>query len=222
MRFHIKRLLANRVDLFYGLEKGLGPMVRGLLWQILHLRQPRLLFIGAGVRFICSTKLELGRGVSIGAYSYIETCSISACRFEDRVTLRENAWVQCRSGFNEPGARLVIGTGAYIGPNAVIGVGGPISIGENCQIGAGLALAAEQHVLGEDGSFTSGTVTREGISIGARCWLGNNVTILDGVVLGEDCVVGAGAVVTKSLPAGSVAVGVPARVVRNHQKQDIR
>lgn len=101
----------------------------------------------------------------------------------------------------------------YIGPNAVIGVGGKIVIGAGTQIGAGVSFAAESHEF-HNGSFTSGAVTRKGITIGPNCWLGNNVTVLDGVEIGAGSVVGAGAIVTKSLPAHCVAVGAPARVIR--------
>ena len=50
--------------------------------------------------------------------------------------------------------------------------------------------------------------------IGRNCWLGAHVTVTDRGEIGEHCVVGAGAVVTRALPPHSVAVGVPARVVR--------
>ena len=52
------------------------------------------------------------------------------------------------------------------------------------------------------------------IYIGQRCWLGANVVILPGVTLGDDAVVGAGAVVTKDFPDGVVIAGVPARILR--------
>ena len=53
----------------------------------------------------------------------------------------------------------------------------------------------------------------EPIRIGRRCWIGTNVVILPGVQLGDDIVVGAGAVVTKSFPSGSVVAGVPAKPI---------
>jgi acetyltransferase-like isoleucine patch superfamily enzyme len=52
------------------------------------------------------------------------------------------------------------------------------------------------------------------VSIGDDCWIGGNVSILPGVKIGNGCTIGAGSVVTKSIPAYSVAVGSPARVIR--------
>jgi acetyltransferase-like isoleucine patch superfamily enzyme len=51
--------------------------------------------------------------------------------------------------------------------------------------------------------------------IGPNCWIGSKVTILDGVTIGEGCVIAAGSVVTKSFPDYSVIGGVPARVLRS-------
>jgi len=47
------------------------------------------------------------------------------------------------------------------------------------------------------------------------CWLGHGVTVLDGVTIGKGSVIGAGAVVTKDIPPYSVALGVPAKVVKS-------
>jgi acetyltransferase-like isoleucine patch superfamily enzyme len=61
-------------------------------------------------------------------------------------------------------------------------------------------------------------LTKVGISIGDDVWIGCGVTVLDGVKIGDGCVVGAGAVVTRTLPNYSLAVGVPARVIRIRQE----
>jgi len=58
------------------------------------------------------------------------------------------------------------------------------------------------------------------ITIGNDVWIGRRVIILPGVVIGDGCVIGAGAVVTKSLPPYSVAVGNPARIVKNRKNNE--
>ncbi|MBN1672979.1 MAG: hypothetical protein JXR37_18180 [Kiritimatiellae bacterium] len=56
--------------------------------------------------------------------------------------------------------------------------------------------------------------TKGPLTIGPNCWLGARVTVLDAANIGERCVIGAGAVVTKPIPPDSVAVGIPAKVVK--------
>ncbi len=202
-------------DLGYLLAKGGIPFVRGVVWSLARLRRPSGLLLGPGIQFVQSSRLTLGRGVAIGGYGYVDCAAAEGLVLGDRVTLRERAWIQSRSGLNTRAVGLRIGQRSYIGPNAVIGLGGPVTIGEDVQIGAGLTITAEAHEAGPDGSFVSGAVSREGVTIGDRCWLGNNVSILDGVTIGEGAVIGAGAVVTRSIPAFSVALGAPARVTRS-------
>jgi len=201
-------------DLSYLLTKGGAPFLRGLMWSILRFRRPSGLLLGDGIQFVQARRLTLGRGVAIGAYGYIDCAAEAGLNLADRVTLRERVWIQSRSGLNARAAGLWIGARTYIGPNAVIGLGGPVMIGEGVQIGAGLTITAEAHEADADGSFVSGTVSRLGVTIGNRCWLGNNVSILDGVTIGEGAVIGAGSIVTRSIPPFSVALGTPARVRR--------
>lgn len=209
-------------DIGYLFTKGGAPFLRGAAWSLAHLRRPSGLLLGRGVQFVQSGRLRLGRGVSIGSYGYVDCAAAEGLVLEDRVTLRERVWIQSRSGLNARAIGLRIGSRSYVGPNAVIGLGGPVRIGTDVQIGANLSITAEAHEVGPDGSFVSGAVSRRGVTIADRCWLGNNVSILDGVVIGEGAVIGAGAVVTRSIPPYSVAFGSPARVTRSIASGDAR
>lgn len=200
-------------DLGYLIDKGGWPTIRGMVWRVFHGGRGAGLLLGRDVRILKADRLSLGRGVSIGDHGYVECSARDGVRLEDGVTLRESCWIQCRSGLNEEGVGLFIGARAYVGPFAILGVGGPIHIGAGTQIGARLAISAESHQA-HDGDFVSGAVLRRGVRIGERCWIGNNVTIIDGVEVGDGAVIGAGAVVTRSIPSGATAAGVPARIIR--------
>lgn len=201
-------------DIGYMLAKGGWPLARGMVWSLLRARRPSGLLLGPHVSFVMHVRLRAGRGVSIGGYSYVDCSAAHGVVLADRVTIRERAWIQGRSGLNQPADGLWVGTGSYIGPNAVLGIGGPIRIGAGVQIGAGFTVSAESHDADANGDYVSGLVSRRGVAVGDRCWIGNNVSVLDGVEIGEGCVIGAGAVVTRSLPPFSLAVGVPAVVRR--------
>lgn len=208
-------------DLSYMLSKGGLPLLRGLGWSSLRLRRWNGLMLGPNIQWVMARRIRFGRGVLIGAFGYVDGSARNGIILGDRVTIREHAWIQGRSGLNEPADGLWIGDRTYIGPRAVIGIGGPIRIGRGVQAGAGLTITAEAHAADTAGSFVSGSTDRRGVTIGDRCWIGNNVSILDGVEIGADCVIGAGSLVNRSIPSGSVAFGVPARVRRAAASKDV-
>jgi acetyltransferase-like isoleucine patch superfamily enzyme len=89
---------------------------------------------------------------------------------------------------------------------------GGITIGDDCLIGHNAVIATLQHDIRPS---RRSDLLPSPVVIGSNVWLGANVTVLPGVTIGDDAVIGAGSVVTRDIPAGSIAVGSPARVVRN-------
>ncbi len=92
-----------------------------------------------------------------------------------------------------------------------------ITIGDDVQIGPGVQLLTPTHPV-EAEPRRQKWEAAEPITIGDNVWLGGGVIVLPGVTIGADTVVGAGSVVTRDLPAGVVAVGNPARVVRTPER----
>jgi maltose O-acetyltransferase len=111
------------------------------------------------------------------------------------------------------GYQTTIGAGTYINSGAVILDVGRVSIGADVQIGPNVQLLTPTHPL-EPELRRSGAEAAEPITIGDNAWLGGGVIVCPGVTIGRDAVVGAGAVVTRDLPDGVLAVGNPARVIR--------
>ncbi|MGH3510564.1 MAG: sugar O-acetyltransferase [Nocardioidaceae bacterium] len=111
------------------------------------------------------------------------------------------------------GAHLTIGTGTFVNFGLVALDCAPITIGADVQIGPNVQLLTPTHPVDPERRRAKWESARP-ITIGDNVWLGGGAIVLPGARIGADTVVGAGAVVTGSLPAAVVAVGNPARVVR--------
>ena len=102
--------------------------------------------------------------------------------------------------------------GVFINFGAVILDGAKVTIGRNTRIAPGVHIYTAGHPL--DADERDEWEYCKPVSIGERCWIGGHATICPGVSIGDRCVIGAGAVVVHDIPADSLAVGNPARVIR--------
>lgn len=125
----------------------------------------------------------------------------------------------------EPSLRVDYGVNVHLGDDVfcnhdcVLLDVAPITVGDHAMLGPGCLLLTPTHPL-DAGQRRSGWEAAAPIDLGADVWLGGGVTVCPGVTVGAGTVVGAGAVVTRDLPAGVVAVGNPARVVRRLTSDD--
>jgi acetyltransferase-like isoleucine patch superfamily enzyme len=145
----------------------------------------------------------------------IKLCKKKFLSFDDSADFRSGAYaVGC--------SKIKIGKRVVIRPNTMLfgdtyePLNISITIGDDVMLGAGVHIYVNNHRF--DHVHTSfidqGYYPDEAVIIGKGCWIGANAIILPGVEIGENTVVGAGTIVTRSLPAGVVAVGNPAKVIR--------
>ena len=111
------------------------------------------------------------------------------------------------------GFNIHVGENFYANANCVLLDVAPIRIGRDTMFGPAVQLLTATHPV-DPQERISGRELGYRITIGDRVWLGGGVIVGPGVTIGDDVVVGSGAVVVKDLPAGVVAVGNPARVMR--------
>ena len=111
------------------------------------------------------------------------------------------------------GTQISIGAGTFVNFGCVMLDAAPIRIGEACQLATKVQLLTATHPI-EPEPRREGWESAAPITVGDNVWLGGGAIVCPGVTIGHNTVVGAGAVVTADLPAGVVAVGVPARVTR--------
>jgi maltose O-acetyltransferase len=127
-------------------------------------------------------------------------------------TLGEDAYVKPPL-FVDYGENLHIGPRTFVNYNLTALDVATITIGADCQLGPGVQLLTPTHPV-EPEPRRDKLEAALPIVLGDNVWLGGGVIVCPGVTIGDNTVVGAGAVVTKDLPANVVAVGNPARVVR--------
>lgn len=117
-----------------------------------------------------------------------------------------------------------------IGENVIINYGftafvaNKIDIGPNCIFAANVTLVSENHGINPESDlpYHAQSLTTGPIFIGEGCWIGQNVVVLPNVNIGAKCVVGANSVVTKDIPPYSIAVGIPAKVIKQYSFESNR
>lgn len=114
--------------------------------------------------------------------------------------------------YTDFGKNIRIGKQVFINACCHFQDHGGIRLGDGCQIGHNVVFATLNHGLAPE---TRHTTYPAPIVLGKNVWVGSNATILQGVTIGDNAVIGAGAVVTHDIPAGVIAAGVPARVIRS-------
>ncbi len=113
--------------------------------------------------------------------------------------------------YTDFGKNIHIGKNVFINSGCCFQDQGGIVLGDGCLIGHQVVIATLNHDLDPK---KRGGMYPAPVVLGKNVWVGAHATILAGVTIGDDSVIAAGAVVTKNVPAGVVACGVPARVIR--------
>lgn len=121
---------------------------------------------------------------------------------------------RCEFGFN-----ISVGDDFYANFDCVMLDGGSITIGDKVLLGPRVGIYTSNHAA-DPGERAAGACYARPVVIGSQVWVGGGVTINPGVTIGDGAIIGSGSVVTRDVPARHVAVGVPARVVREITEAD--
>lgn len=121
--------------------------------------------------------------------------------------------------YTDYGYNCFIGNNTFINHNAYLMDGAPIKIGSYCFIGPNCGMYTATHALIAE-ERNQGLEKAKPIEVGNNVWIGGDVTILPGVKIGDNSVIGVKSVVTKDIPANVIAVGNPCEVLREITEQD--
>lgn len=106
---------------------------------------------------------------------------------------------------------------SMIGERCYIRGGGKIMIGKYCQMANNVIIVTTNHLLDKDLYY--GNIENKDVIIGNNVWIGSGAKIMPGVKIGDNSVVGAGAVVTKDVEADIIVGGVPAKLIKKLDKK---
>jgi acetyltransferase-like isoleucine patch superfamily enzyme len=209
---------------------GWGPLIKHELVTMSSQSMPGALGLALRKTLYPSLLGACGRNVVFG--QNVTLRHPHKIRIADNVVIDDNCLLDAKGDTN---AGIAIGSGVFVGRNTILSCkNGDIhledgaNVGFNCEIfsasevrvGRDALLAAYCYLIGGDHDFTDPTQPvlaqgrkSSGISIGTGAWLGAGAKVLDGVSVGERAIVGAGAVVRETVPEGSIAVGMPAKVI---------
>jgi acetyltransferase-like isoleucine patch superfamily enzyme len=192
----------------------LGLALRKAFYPLLLGRCGRNVTFGHGVVLRHPAKIRLGDDVVVDDLVVLDAKGVAnqGITVGDGVFLGRGTILSCKDG------DIVLGDHVNIGFHSEVFSGSRVTVGRYGLFAAYTYLVGGGHAFDQAGvPILEQPRTSVGIALGENVWLGTGVKVLDGVRLGRDVVVGAGAVVTTDLPDGVIAAGVPARVVRSRE-----
>jgi acetyltransferase-like isoleucine patch superfamily enzyme len=200
----------------------LSWLLRGMAKAFVLQRRLTIVFMAPGVNLRHAGMIRFGRGVTVERGVIIDGLSIDGVEIGDNVMIGPYCVIRA-SLLSRLGKGFHLGKHSSLDAYSYVGAGGGVWVGERVIMGQHISFHAENHNFQLiDRPIKEQGVAGKGIVIDDDCWVGSNVTFLDGVHVGTGCVVAAGAVVTKDIPPYSIAAGVPARVIDSRRRPEHR
>jgi acetyltransferase-like isoleucine patch superfamily enzyme len=213
--------LEQTIYFLFGWIPGLlGILARGIFYRFI-LTMKGWAAIEGGVRLRYADHITLGHGVYLDQGTYLHACPKGIEIGENSIVMH-GAVLHVYNFRGLPNAGIWIGKDSLVGEYSVIRGQGGVHIGDRVYTSPFTQIIAVNHIFDDPNQpFIEQGITAEGIVIEDDVWLGAGAVITDGVRVGKGAVVAAGAVVTKDVPAHSVVGGVPAKLIKEIDGQDV-
>jgi acetyltransferase-like isoleucine patch superfamily enzyme len=190
-------------------------LTRGVLKTLVLQRRVAIVFMAKGVNLRGASLIRFGKGVTLERGVILDGLMRRGIVLGDHAKIGAYS-VLAGAPISNLGEGISMGANSAVDAYSFIGSSGFVSIGQNVIMGQHVGFHPENHEFDRiDIPIREQGTTRQGITIEDDVWVGSNAIFLDGAHVGRGSVIGAGSVVRGSIPPYSIAVGVPAKVVRS-------
>jgi len=195
----------------------LGIALRRALYRSLFRRMGRGVILGKGLTIRHPSKISIGDRAAIDDYCALDARGDenAAITIGDGVIISRNTILRTKNG------TISLGAGCNIGSNCHLSSISSLRVGENLLMASFCFVTAGGHHSFDRTDVpisAQGMVSRGGVSIGRDVWIGAHVTILDGVRIGDNAIIGACSMVNRDIPPYAIAYGIPAKAVRDRRE----
>ena len=184
-----------------------------LLHKVLYRVRRHWLVLSASTMRRCYWRLQ---GMQVGHGTRLQSLQVTwphRVQLGERCSLEHGVYLNAAGPYN-PERAIVVGDNTFVGSGCEFNITERLLIGEHCLIASGTRFIDHDHGTAVGALMRLQDEASKPIVIGDDVWIGCNCVVLKGVTIGDGAVIAAGSVVTKSVPAGAVVGGVPARLLR--------
>jgi acetyltransferase-like isoleucine patch superfamily enzyme len=201
--------------LFASLPGMVGYGSRSLFLPKLLKSGGRGAMVGKNVLFRQPDRIELGRKVMLDDYSVLDVRDREGQIESPSIKLGDNCFIGRQSSIVAKGGKVFLGNACNVSSHCRIATESSIEIGESVLIASYVYIGPGNHQRGSDGRvMIEGEMEiKGGVKIGSGSWIATRATILDGVSIGKNVIVGAHSLVKDDVPDGAVVAGTPAKII---------
>lgn len=198
----------------------------GILFKV-YRRLRYITKIKGNGRFLFNRKdiLQIAKSSDIVVNQMLQLCGgrYKNCNVPSLLLVENGAKIECDNFSFYYGADIQVFKGAHLklGKNSFINSGCKLRCHKEITIGDNCAISHDFTVMDSDAHALNGSRNTNPVHIGNHVWIGTRVTSLNGVTIGDGAVIAAGALVTQDVPAGCLAGGIPAKVIKENVEWEI-